>query len=91
MFSNCTVKERIKHNIGRHLSATNNDAIKNTITVEEFLDKNLLNEFQLDSERADTKPNYSEGGCRMSGMPQVRVDIVGRPMQLVGNHKHFLN
>ena len=25
----------------------------------------------------------------MGGMPQVRVGVVGRAMQLVGNHTHF--
>ena len=25
----------------------------------------------------------------MSGVPQVRVGVVGRTMQLVGNHIHF--
>ena len=25
----------------------------------------------------------------MSGVPQVSVGVVGRPMQLIGNHTHF--
>ena len=25
----------------------------------------------------------------MNGMPQVRVGVIGRTMQLVGNHTHF--
>ena len=25
----------------------------------------------------------------MSGVPQVRVDVVSRAMQLIGNHIHF--
>ena len=50
---------------------------KYSITVEEFLDGNL------DSERADTKSNYLEGAMiRMSGMPQVRVGVIGWAMQL---------
>ena len=50
----------------------------------------------MDSERGTAKTSDAEGTrfatvpqIGMSGVPQVRVGVVGCAMQLVGNHTHF--
>ena len=62
--------------------------MENTPLLQRNLDENLLNGFQLDYERAATKPSYLEGGRAIgkSSVPQVRVDVVGRAMQLTITH-----
>ena len=54
------------------------------------------NGFKVNSEHGTAKTSYAEGTrfatmpqIGMGGVPQVRVGIVGRGMQLVGNHTHF--
>ena len=61
--------------------------------VEEFLDVNVL---EVNSERGTAKTSDTEGirfvtvpQIRKSGVPQVRVGVVGRAMRLIGNHTHF--
>ena len=61
--------------------------------VEEFLDVNVL---EVNSERETAKTSDTEGirfvtvpQIAKSGMPQVRVGVVGRAMRLIGNHTHF--
>ena len=51
---------------------------------------------RMDSERETAKTSNVEGTkfatvpqTGMSSVPQVRVGVVGRAMQLVGNHTHF--
>ena len=60
-----------------------------SIAVEEFLYGNLYNWFQLNSEYSTMRTSNSKSNCGISGMPQVRVGIVGRAMRLVGNHMQF--
>ena len=50
----------------------------------------------MDSECEPVKTSDAEGTkfatvpqTGISGVPQVRVGVVGRAMQLVGNHTHF--
>ena len=61
--------------------------------VEEFLDVNVL---EVNSERENAKTSDTEGirfatvpQIGKSGVPQVRVGVVGRAMRLIGNHTHF--
>ena len=61
--------------------------------MEEFLDGNF---FKVNSKCRTAKTSDAEGTrfasvpqIGMSGMPQVRVDVVGRAMRLIGNHTHF--
>ena len=53
-------------------------------------------DFKSISECGTAKTSNAEGTrfaavpqIEIIGMPQVRVDVVGRAMQLVGNHMHF--
>ena len=66
-------------------------------SVEEFLDTNLLNSIL---NVPLLKTSNAEGTCGRnkfvtvpqigtSGVPQVRVGVVGHAIQLVGNHMHF--
>ena len=57
---------------------------------------NFLDGFKVNSERGTAETSNAEGTrfatvpqIGMSGVPQVRVGVVGRAMQLVGNHTHF--
>ena len=61
--------------------------------VEEFLHVNIL---EVNSEHGTAKTSDAEGirfatvpQIGKSGVPQVRVGIVGRAMRLIGNHTHF--
>ena len=53
-------------------------------------------DFQVNSEHGTAKTSNTKGTrfvtmpeIGMSGVPQVRVGVVGRAMRLVGNHTHF--
>ena len=64
--------------------------------VEEFSMLTSYNGFKVNSERVTAETSHAEGTrfatmpqIGMSGVPQVRVGIVGRAMRLVGYHTHF--